>query len=177
MSTPVLSYEAARNRIRNGDIVFIKDRMGFLGSIIRFLTRSRYSHVGIAFWMDSGGVSRLMMVEAQGGTNRRIVNLSKYRGINLDVVEAPEDWNIVAEIALAQLSEVPYGYIEAAYVGVVEAMQKYFNITLPRKNFYGEICSEFVARVYNLPEEHVSPQGLMDQLQEAGYNIRLQVKG
>ena len=176
MSILTLSYEAARSHIKSGDIVFIKDSPTFLASIIRLFTRSKYSHVGIAFWMTSGGVERLMMVEAQGGTRRRIVNLSKYRNVDLDVVHAPEIWGAAVGIALERLSEVPYGYLEALYVGIVEALQQYFDITIPRKNFSGEICSEFVARIYNLPSKHVSPQALFDQLIQEGHALKLLVR-
>lgn len=177
MNTPVVSYEKARMSIGDGDIVFIKNRKGPLSRIVQFFTRSRYSHVGMAFWMTAGGVARLMMVEAQGGTDRRIVNLSKYKHDDLDVVHAPKLWGVVANDALSHLSEVPYGYLDALYLGVVEFFQKYFDINLPRKDFPGEICSEFVARVYDLPEHRVSPQSLMDELLELGYGMRLQVKG
>lgn len=177
MSAPVVSYEESRSQFESGDIVFIRDRKSILANIIQFFTRSRYSHVGIAFWMSSGGIARLMMVEAQGGTRRRIVNLSKYRNIDLDVMKAPDDWRNVANEALERLSEVPYGYLEALYVGIVEALQQYFDVTIPRKNFKGEICSEFVARIYDMPSKHVSPQELMNQLVEAGIEPRLLVRG
>lgn len=175
--TQVMSFVEAREHIMDGDIVFIKNRRGPLSSLIHVFTRSVYSHVGIAFWMKTGNVRRLMMVEAQGGTSRRIVNLSKYAGDDLDVIEAPQEWDSVVNTALKKLSEVPYGYFEALYVGIVEFAQQYWNITLPRKNFDGEICSEFVARVYDLPEKHISPQGLFEQLAKLGHNPAVQVKG
>jgi len=177
MTVLTLPYDQARSLIIDGDIVFIKDSPSWVGSVIRFFTKSRYSHVGIAFWITTGGITRLMMVEAQGGSRRRIVNLSKYAGVELDIMKAPKPWPDVAPRALEHLSDVPYGYMEAAYIGIVEAMQQYFDVTLPRKNFNGEICSEFVARVLELPSQHVSPQALMDQLVEMGVKPGLLVRG
>jgi len=172
----VSSYMDARELIQDGDIVFITDRSSPVAWLVRFFTRSRYSHVGIAFWMQTGGISRLMMAEAQGGTNRRIVNLSKYAQYNLDVIKAPGPWKRILGNALARLSDVPYGYMEAFYVGLVETALKYFDIELPRKDFNGEICSEYVAKMYNLPKKHISPQVLIEHLKELGHDVRVLVR-
>ena len=88
MTEKFSTYEKAREHINDGDIVFIRDKVGPIVALIRFFTRSRYSHVGIAFWINTGGKKRLMFAEAQGGAKRRIVNISYYDSVNLDVVES-----------------------------------------------------------------------------------------
>ena len=178
MSKTVYSYDEARGEIKDGDIVFIKNRKRFWSRIVRFFTRSDYSHVGIAFWasVNGGDSERLMMVEAQGGARRRIVNISYHFGSDLDIVVPPKSWGYVYDTALAKLSEVPYGYFEALYVGMREFLMKYFNIKLPRKNLPGEICSEFIGNVYDLDKRHVSPQILFEHLTEdlkLPYRIRV----
>ena len=74
MSTTI-SYEKIRNYIKDGDVVFVANKSTIVAKVIQFFTRSRYSHVGFAFWIEAAGRDRLMMVEAQGGAmgskNRR----------------------------------------------------------------------------------------------------------
>lgn len=170
------TYEEARSKIEDGDIVFIRDKVGPVVSLIRFFTRSKYSHVGIAFWIKTAGKKRLMVVEAQGGSKRRIVNISYYNMINLDVFTAPKPWSEVGHNALSKLSQVDYGYLEAIYVGIREFLLQYFNIKIPAADLHGEICSEYVANVYNLPENHISPNLLLKQLIELGYDYKIKVR-
>ena len=174
----IVTYEQARRYINDGDIIFTNNKKGWVvGPLIRFFTRAHYTHVGIAFWMRTGGRDRLMMVEAQGGARRRIVNLSMYRDIDIDVVTPPKSWETVNNKALERLSQVPYGWFEAGYVGFREFMLKYFNSKMPYKNLPGEICSEFVANIYGLPYNHVSPQLLLEQLLNKGQKIRMRIRG
>lgn len=170
------TYEQARMHIDDGDIVFIRDKVGPLIRLIRFLTKSKYSHVGIAFWIETANRRRLMMVEAQGGSKRRVVNISYYDGDNYDIFAAPKEWNEVGEYALSKLNQVCYGYFEAAYVGIREFFLQYFNIKLPTADLHGEICSEFVARVYDLPEKNISPNLLLEQLIDLGYDYKIKVR-
>ena len=174
----VISYEQARDHIRSGDVVFIRDKAGwFIPHLIRFFTRSRYTHVGIAFWMHTGGARRLMIVEAQGGAKRRVLNLSYYEDVNLDIIEAPGKWEEVSGRALEKLNQVPYGWLEALYVGLREFLLKYFNWDwLKRRDLPGEICSEFVAKIYELPQRHISPQALLELLLSQGHGIRAHVR-
>lgn len=171
-----LKYEDARMHIKDGDIVFIRDKAGPLISLIRFFTKSKYSHAGIAFWIETAGKRRLMMVEAQGGAKRRIVNISYYNNTNMDVFDAPKDWNEVGFDALSKLNKVSYGYLEAIYVGVREFLLQYFNIKLPTANLPGEICSEYIANIYSLPEKNVSPNLLFNQLIELGHKLKIQIR-
>ena len=171
-----VTYAQARSQIQSGDIVFIRNRTGLISRIIQFATKSHYSHVGIAFWLTTGDARRLMMVEAQGGTDRRVLNLSYYENEQLDIVSAPKPWKDVDETALSKLGKVPYGYVEAIYVGIREFLLKYFNVNIPREKFPGEICSEFVAHVYELPESNISPQLLYEELLQQGCEVKIEVR-
>lgn len=169
-------YRDARMHIENGDIVFIRDKVGPIANLIRFFTKSNYSHAGISFWIEVAGKQRLMMVEAQGGAKRRIVNISYYNNAHLDVFTAPKEWNDVGHYALDKLSKVQYGYFEAIYVGIREFLLKYFDVKLPSADLPGEICSEFIANIYQLPKKHISPQLLFEQLIELGYEVKIEVR-
>ena len=164
----IFTYETARKLIQNGDIVFIRNKHGILPWIIRLFTSSRYSHVGIAFWVTVEHTKRLMIAETQGGSNRRILNLSYYLSSEMDIIKAPVPWGDYFEIALHKLGEIKYGWLEAGYIGLRELCIKRLNIRLPIKKFHGEICSEYVANmlISKLPylETGVSPQGLFEQI-------------
>lgn len=160
-------YAKIRNRIKDGDVVFIKNETDFMSKLIRFATFSKYSHVGIAVWVDIEGERRLMMVEAQGGTRKRIVNMSMYDGCEMDVFRDPKtNWNAIKNSVLDRIGVIEYGWLQAIYIGIREFLLKKWSIQLPSKNFEGMICSEFVAIVYHLDDTNISPQMLYEELME-----------
>ena len=172
----ISTYDKARNQINNGDIIFVRKKKTLVAKIIQFFTRSEYSHCAIAFWIEIAGVNRLMVVEAQGKTKRRILNLSFYKEFDLDVVKVPVPWDSYANEALSKIGVTKYGYISALYVGLREFLLKECNIKLPQKDVDSddEICSEFIAKVLKLPETVVSPQGLWEELGKK-VDIRIEV--
>lgn len=161
-----MQYEQARQIIKDGDIVFIHGSWKQpIQALIMFFTFSRFAHVCVAFWQDLGGEEkRLMCVESQGLAKRRILSLSFYKNKKMTIVSAPKAWDLVKEKALSRIGQVKYGYFEAVWVGLREFFQKTLGVRLPRLDTAGEICSEFVAEVYDLPEDNVSPQKLFEQL-------------
>jgi len=175
--TTLLSYESARDQIKNGDIIFVHGIKSIVDRAIMFFTRSSYVHVGIAFWImtDETSSKRLMIVEAQGGTKRRIINLSYYRQYGFDVVNSPISWNEIQNMALEQIGIEKYSMVTAFYVGLREFLLRRFNIKLPKSNFPGEICSEFVARLEKLTPTEISPEMLFENLSEEGYTIKIKV--
>lgn len=60
-SAPCLRYEDARGDIRDGDIILFRGESS-VSQIIRAITRSSYSHAGLATWWNK----RLMVLEAAG---------------------------------------------------------------------------------------------------------------
>lgn len=160
-----LSYQEARPKIKDGDIVFVKGSWKRpIQALIMLFTASKYSHVCIAFRIQTGGVERVMCVEAQGKTRRRILNLSFYDDRQLTVLRAPKDWSEVQDAALAHIGKARYSMLAAAYVGVRELLHRSLNLRLPSLNLPHEICSEFVASVYGLEETEISPQVLYEEL-------------
>jgi len=170
-----VTYEKGRNYIQDGDIVFVKNKKTVIARAVQFFTRSAYSHVGIAFWAQIGKERRLMIVEDQGNTRRRIVNASFYYGCDLDVIEAPKSWSDVQCKALAKVGIAHYGYGEALYVGFRETLLQYFGIRLPTRDMPGMICSEFVADIYGLKETHVSPHLLIKNLLAEKHKFRVKI--
>jgi hypothetical protein len=162
-----------REHVLDGDILFIKNDPSLTSKIIRFFTKSKYSHCGIAFWIYSSGTKRLMMVEAQNSTKRRIVNASNYDYENVDVVSGLKHWSDIEGDALMGLGLVNYSMREAIEVGAKEFMLKFFNVNLPiSKDEPGEICSQFIAKVEGLDNIMVSPEGLYEALLKQGSKQR-----
>lgn len=160
-----LTYEQVREIAEDGDIVFVHGSWKRpLQAAIMFLTRSEYSHCFIVFWVQTHTGRRLLVVEAQGGTKRRILNASFYENRTLSLVRAPKEWGTVEAAALASVGKKGYGYFDALYVGIRDFLWKALNIRIPSNDFPSEICSEFIARVYDLPQKNVSPQGLLEML-------------
>lgn len=160
-----VSYKQGRDLIKDGDVLLIANKKGFiLPQMIRFFTKSIFSHTAIAFWIDTPAGKRLMAVQAQGGNSRFIQNASALDKCDIYVVNSPKAWAEVAPVALAKLDKVPYGWMEAIYVGLREFLMTRFNWTLPERSFTGEICSEFCARVLGLSDVYISPQGLYEEL-------------
>lgn len=176
MDVKIYDYETGRTNIHDGDIVFIRGHKSIVGRIIQLVTNSVYTHVGIAFWAVVSGKRRLFMVENQGNSKKRIVNMSFYQGMDLDVMDAPKEWRNVSETALNRIGIDKYGYTEAAYVGFREWLSRVFGVTLPAKNFGGMICSEFVAYVYGMREQNISPAKLMQNMLTNGQHPRLKIR-
>jgi hypothetical protein len=172
----VSSYRTIRPQIEDGDLVFVRNGTTLTSKVIQVCTRSIYSHVGIAFWTQIASTRRLMVIEAQGGSTRRIISMSFYENAGLDIIKAPRPWEEYADEALESVGQAKYGWMDAFYVGMREGAFKYFNTTLPFRDFSGEICSEFAARMLQLENVHVSPQGLVDELTRKGHSIVMQAR-
>ena len=72
MGLEKLKYDEIRKQIKDGDIFLYKGkgllRSGFIATLVQVVTRSPYSHAGMAVWWNQ----RLMVIEAIG--NGVIVN-------------------------------------------------------------------------------------------------------
>ena len=162
-----LTYDQARNIIQDGDVVFFMSANSILHPIdllITFATGSPFVHCNIAFWIEIGGQKRLMAVEAQGGTKRRIVNESFYDNKKMVVVSAPKDWNSISDAALEKVAKKSYGYLAAVYAGIRDLAVRALGIRLPNTSPPGEICSEFVAKLVGLEDADISPGDLYTEL-------------
>lgn len=163
--TQTVTHDQVYDQVNNGDIMFVDSWDHPLPRLIQFFTKSRFSHVGILFWVTiPGGQKRLMIVEAQGGTTLRVQDFDFYRDRPLAIVESPKDWTSYESTALAQIGDVKYSYVEALYAGLRDFCLNHLRLTLPKKNFSGEICSEFVARCLGLDSADVSPQDVFVEL-------------
>lgn len=165
----MMTYEEAKHMIDDGDVIFLKTNT-LAGKIIRFFTSSPYTHVAIAFKMRTEP-ERLLVVEAQGGTKRRIINLSEYTVHEMDVIKSPKDWSTYSQQALDKLGVAKYGWTQAAYLGIRQFLLQKFRIKIPRRSIAGEICSEFVATCLGLSETRLTPSELQQALASMGHPV------
>mgnify|MGYP002787247274 CR=1 FL=1 len=160
-----VSYEDIREKIKDGDVVFMKGKWTRPAhALIMIFTKSQLYHVGVAFWMNTKAGERLMLVEATGKSQRRVVNLSYYSDHKLVVVDAVKSWETIEERALETIGETRYGFIEAAYIGIREATSRWFGWKLPARDLPYEVCSSYVASLLDLEDKIISPQTLYDKL-------------
>jgi hypothetical protein len=156
-------YCEVRDDINTGDIIFFQTK-GIVSKIIRFVTSSEYSHVGIAMWVEISGQKRLMVIEAQGNAHRRIVNAGYYQDFNVSVVKAPMPFLAYRDEALGYVGLQKYSMVGAIYVGLREFVMRRTKYTLPSYDAAGEICSEFVAKMLKFEDTNISPQLLFEAL-------------
>ena len=162
-----LSYDEYRAIAKDGDIIFIhgtKDSL--IQQLIMKVTDSPFCHVAFAFWVTINKLKRLMVVEAQGGTSRRLVNASYYKGRTISVRRCPVKWKTICDEALSEIGVAKYGYVDAIWVGLREMMMAKWGIRLPAINQrHGEICSEFVGRLLKIEPATISPGALYKLLE------------
>lgn len=173
----VKSYERLHDRIQDGDIIFVRSGGEFIHNIISFFTESPHIHVGIAFWMTIHNTRQLMIVEANGFTCRRILNLSEYKHYDMDVISTGLEWMDVSTKALKDIGYINYGWFHACYIGISEFFERVFNRMLPRLEFTDdEICSKFVADCIGYAGNTVSPSRLYTELIKLGYKRTLTIR-
>lgn len=64
-------YDAVREKLHDGDLLLFQAR-GIVASVIRWATRSKYSHAGLAVWFDD----RLLVLESRELRGCRLIALS-----------------------------------------------------------------------------------------------------
>ncbi len=87
-----MQYSVIRDQIDNGDVLLFRGSL-LHSRIIQRWTRSVYSHVGLALWVRTDGVKRLMIIEAMEGRGIQLFPLSEYlqRGDHVDWFSITEE--------------------------------------------------------------------------------------
>lgn len=163
---PELEYAAeARSRFRDGDVLLFRGK-GFVSWAIAKLTRSEYSHAGLAYLFEG----RVYCLEAVGSGVRLVlmsVLVDHYRG-GIDYFEhvdaTPEQRSHAISFAFRQLGKL---YDKAGLVRFFWAIVTGRMEQLRRDEQW--FCSELVAAAYDeagapllaeRPEAYVSPADL-----------------
>lgn len=128
-------YDVARDQIKTGDVIAVRRRTGFLAVATRLVTRSPYTHTGIAVWVEG----RLMLVQETGG-GCNMVPLSQEAIYDFDVFDCPVDSHLVESWCWTLLgTRIPYGFLDLAII----AAHLLLFIPLPKQDGDGLICSAY----------------------------------
>lgn len=137
-----MSYNEARIKIHDGDLISVFKAHGLFGWLTKFFT-GQYTHTGIAIWMDGG----LWLIETNGGGNHAIP-LSQLQKYGFDVSSPPPGVTRMAARAhaLAALRErETYGFFTTIVTGFVEFFR--IPITINWRN--GRHCAGLCVRIYD----------------------------
>lgn len=149
--TDHVSYDVAREQIRDGDLVLIWRPTGWHGfstffhAVMNFVTGSPVYHSTVALWMTSPtGQKRLMVVEQNMLGGKRIVPLSIYHDTKyyhkMEVFHLPDGATYVAmEDEVMSHATQGYGFFNLIAVGLNE----FFGVKI--KEAKNQVCSELSA--------------------------------
>jgi Permuted papain-like amidase enzyme, YaeF/YiiX, C92 family len=152
MKSKNIYYSKYRSQFKDGDILMFKGS-GIISSIIKWKTKSAYSHAGIVAWWNE----RLMVLEAVGsGVKARPISylLEHYHG-SFDYYRTKEEVKISADerrkmITFAQ-EQLGKEY------AIIQSIKFFFRLLLGLKMTRREktkpagkfFCSQYVSAVYN----------------------------
>jgi hypothetical protein len=142
-------YKEIRSNIKNGDILMYKGK-GLFSALIKFFTRSDYSHAGIAVWWNE----RLMVMEAVG-KGVIVTPLSR----NIDYYPGDVEWFEYEEkiseedrikMMICGQEELgrSYGKLKVLWFGI----KIFFGLKLKKEDAEEHdrlFCSEYVSKIYD----------------------------
>ena len=147
-------YLEVRREIKDGDILLYKGRglfrSGFIPTLVQWVTRSSYSHAGLAVWWND----RLMVIEAIG--NGVIVNPVS---LSLERYHAKVEWfSYKGEMTdekhreMILYAQKQLGKSYAVWLAFGFMIKMLFGAKMDRSDRFKEepsfYCSQFVAQVY-----------------------------
>ncbi len=112
-----MKYSEARGSVEDGDVLHFESR-GLVAHVIRWATRSRFSHVGLAVWIHG----RLMVAESRELRGCRLIPLSSALVASRAHLLTPALWanldrGTVVDAALQRLGQ-PYGYLRLVRIAL-----------------------------------------------------------
>jgi len=150
MESILLKYDDVLSQINNGDVFMYKGK-GIASYIIQRVTRSPYSHAGIAAWWNE----RLMVMEAKG--NGVVVSpfsrsVGHYHGdvewfISTQEISESDRLKMVI-FAQEELGKT-YGRWKAIVLGIRTLFQRDLDKRDRLRKQNKLFCSEYVAQTYN----------------------------
>lgn len=124
------SYLDVRSKLKTGDIVLYSSHNGIGDRLIKWWSKSPYSHVGMVYRLGK----RIFLLEAAAMGGVRLVPMS-LRIPDL-AVSMKAEWNEAASDASFENMMKPYSFIDAIRAG--------FGL---RYKYKGYICTEYVALI------------------------------
>ena len=150
MENKISGYEEVRLQIKNGDVFMYKGKKIF-PRLIRWLTKSPYSHAGIAVWWNE----RLMIMEAvMRGV--RVAPLSRsiyhHKG-NVEWFSCKKEIAEEDRVRMVIFAQEELGKSYARWKAVLFGLRVLFKRDLSEKDELRMenklFCSQYVAQIYN----------------------------
>jgi hypothetical protein len=138
-----MTYANARDDIKTGDLIAVRNRKGLAAWLIRLVTRSPYTHTGVAFWLGP----RLLIAETEQGP-ASLVPISQYAAYDFDVFDAPvaPGVGLIARIAIFEVlgTRITYAWTDLIRIWLHE----WFGTSLPKPSADARICSTLSELIY-----------------------------
>jgi hypothetical protein len=145
-----LRYDLIRSHIKNGDVLMFQGKYRS-SSLIKRLTKSSYSHAGIAVWWNK----RLMVMEADSkgvAISRLSSKLEKYKG-KAELYTSKEEISKEDRDRMIDFAQEELGKEYATWKALVFGWKILFKKKLSEKDELRKenklFCSQYVARIYN----------------------------
>lgn len=136
------SYAQARSRIKTGDLIAVRSSHGGFAALVRFFTRSPYTHTAVALWV----CGRLLMVETRALAG--IVPASQLGGKDFDVIRCPVADTEYVFIEAFNILGTPVGYDFVDLVRIAARLR--LGIKGPEADDGSKVCSALSAAIYRL---------------------------
>lgn len=150
MTLETLRYDDVRNRIKNGDVFMYRGKT-LQSSLIQWVTRSPYSHAGVAAWWND----RLMTMEAKGNgvvASPFSRSVRQYHG-DVEWFVSTREISEEDRLRMVIFAQEELGKTYGRWKTIVLGIQTLFSRDPDRrdrlrrqKNLF---CSEYVAQIYN----------------------------
>jgi hypothetical protein len=150
MENKILKYDEVRLQIKNGDVILYTGKKIF-ARLISWLTRSPYSHAGIAVWWNE----RLMVMDAvmRGVTIAPLSrNIFQHKG-NVEWFSCRKEITEEDRLRMVIFAQEELGKSYARWKAVVFGLKMLFKKDLSKKDELRMenklFCSQYVAQTYN----------------------------
>lgn len=139
---PRLTYAEARGQIRTGDLLAVRSKHGGFAALVRWGTKSPYTHTAVAIWV----CDRLMMVETRGLAG--IVPATQLGDKEFDVIRCPVADADYVFIEAFNILGMPVGYDVMDLLRI--AARLWFGWKEPAADDRKLVCSALSAAIYRL---------------------------
>ncbi len=161
-------YDDVRNSIKNGDVLLYRGR-SLYSLLIMFITRSFYSHAGLAVWWNE----RLMVMEAVG---KGVIitplssSVDKYDG-RVDLFKPREEIPDDERLTLIEFAQEELGKEYARWKAIVLGIRLLFQWNIEKRDELRRerklFCSYYVAQAYNAINRDLK-KGVSDRFMTPG---------
>lgn len=137
-----IDYATARSLIKTGDLIAVRSKAGGFPALVRWFTKSPYTHTAVALWV----CDRLMMIETR--IVACIVPLSQLGNAEFDVIRSPVADTKYVFIEAFNILGVPVNYDFMDLLRIAARLK--LGWKAPAEDDGGKVCSALSAAIYRL---------------------------